>query len=437
MAKTTRALGGLVILCALGAGASAEDTAGPTTKARPTLDTEAAAAYSAKNAGRTMLVMVDGELVFERYSNGATAKTATHLFSATKGFWGPVVAAMIEDGLIESFDEPAIKTLPEWKSDPQKSRITLRHLLNLSAGLDRDLEKLQGHARETLADDLYKQAIHEPLVFRPGTRFQYGPVCYYALGEILKRKLKAKKQSPRDYLKARILDPIGVTWSKWVEDKSGNPHLPNGSYFTAREWIKYGRWLLQKGTWKGKPIVKRELFEELLKPSEQNAGHGLALWLNTPGGYGVVRARGMSSSPDDEGGAIYRDGHPDLFAAMGAGKCRMYMIPKRNMVVLRQADAGEDELDQDYDDSTFLSLLLTGKPGTPPGRGAAGAGGGIGRRIGDRLVKRFDRNSDGKVTRDELPPRMARRFEELDSDRNGSLDGEELREVLRRVRGGR
>ena len=94
-----------------------------------------AADYSARNGGRAVLVMVDGKIVFERYDNGFGPNTATHLHSATKGFWGPVIAAMIEDGLIESFDELASKTLPEWKRHPRKSRITLRHLLTLSAGL--------------------------------------------------------------------------------------------------------------------------------------------------------------------------------------------------------------------------------------------------------------------------------------------------------------
>jgi CubicO group peptidase (beta-lactamase class C family) len=71
--------------------------------------------YSAGHSGRAVRVTVDGESVFERYHNDFGPDTATHLHSATKEFWGPVIAAMIEDGLIESFDELAAKTLPEWK----------------------------------------------------------------------------------------------------------------------------------------------------------------------------------------------------------------------------------------------------------------------------------------------------------------------------------
>src|SRR5262245_29422538 len=62
-----------------------------------------AADYSAAHRGASVLVMHDGKIVFERYESGCDAATAIHLHSATKGFWGPVIAAMIEDRLITSF----------------------------------------------------------------------------------------------------------------------------------------------------------------------------------------------------------------------------------------------------------------------------------------------------------------------------------------------
>ncbi|MCU0980913.1 MAG: serine hydrolase, partial [Pirellulaceae bacterium] len=314
-----------------------------------------AADYSARHGGRAVLVMVDGETVFERYEKGFGPDTATHLHSATKGFWGPVIAAMIEDGLIESFDEPATKTLPEWKNDPRKSRITLRHLLSLNAGLVQDVVNLQGHDRPTLAPDLYQHAVGVRCVREPGAVFQYGPSCYYVLGEIMKRKLVARNQTPLDYLKQRILNPIGVQVWDWVHDKSGNPHIPNGAYLTARNWAKLGQWLLQGGQWEGKQIVRKDLLAELVKPSKTNPGHGLALWLNEPGGQGSVSIQ--VAPPSARSGFIYHDGCPDLVAALGAGKCRLYVIPSLHLVALRQGDTpGEN-----YQDNAFLRLLLTGK----------------------------------------------------------------------------
>ncbi|HUT93045.1 MAG TPA: serine hydrolase [Thermoguttaceae bacterium] len=262
---------------------------------------------------------------------------------------------MIEDGLVESFDEPACKTLTEWKDDPRKSRITERHLLNLTAGLPQDLINLQGHDRATLAPDLYKHAVGLKAVIGPGERFQYGPSCFYALGEIMKRKLATKKQTPLDYLKERILNPIGVQIADWVHDSSGNPHIPNGAHLTARDWGKFGQWLLQGGQWNGKQIVQKDLLEECFKPCQANPGYGLTFWLNQPGGVGVTPRQ--KSKSDDRGGFIYRDGCPDLAGALGAGQCRMYVIPSRKMVVVRQCAKPQDR----YQDDAFLALLLGGK----------------------------------------------------------------------------
>ena len=401
------------------AASSSETATGSSVK----MHGELAADYSARNGGRAVLVMVAGKIVFERYDNGYRPDTATHLHSATKGFWGPVIAAMIEDELITSYDELASKTLPEWKDHPRKSRITLRHLLTLSAGLVQDVVNLQGHDRPTLASDLYKHAIGVRALREPGAVFQYGPSCYYVLGEIMKRKLAARRQTPLDYLKQRILDSIGVTVGDWVHDASGNPHIPNGAHLTARNWAKYGQWLLQSGEWNGKQIVAKELLDELVKPSKANPGHGLALWLNQPGGQGAVGVASQRSEPADKAGWIYRDGCRDLFAALGAGKCRMYVVPSLKMVVVRQADNKADR----FDDNTFLSLLLTGQsPDSVPQRR-----GGSDQSV-DRILRQIDRNGDGKIGRDEAGPELRRWFDRLDRDGDGKLGAAELRPILKR-----
>ena len=303
-----------------------------------------------------------------------------------------------------------------------------------------DVTNLQGHDRATLAPDLYKHAIGVLALREPGAVFQYGPSCYYVLGEIMRRKLATRKQTPLDYLKHRILDPIGVKLGDWVHDASGNPHIPNGAHLTVRDWAKYGQWLLQEGEWNGKQIVKKDLLEELIKPSDANPGHGLALWLNRPGGQGAVGVAGQRSELGDEAGWIYRDGCPDLFAALGAGKCRMYVIPSLKLVALRQGDTSGDR----FEDNAFLSLLLTGKAPDVAGRrdmvqfktgNEAGTMPGDKRQAVELLLRQFDRNGDGKIVPDEAGPRLRESFHRLDTDRDGALGASELGQLLE-LRGG-
>jgi hypothetical protein len=69
-------------------------------------------------------------------------------------------------------------------------------------------------------------------------------------------------------------------------------------------------------------------------------------------------------------------------------------------------------------------------PGGPPGAGRRGVA------VEDlvRHVMSFDRNGDGKVTRDELPERMHYLFELGDTNRDGALDRDELTRLAEKIR---
>jgi CubicO group peptidase (beta-lactamase class C family) len=329
-----------------------------------------AAAFSEANNGTAMLVMVDGEIVFERYSSPEMSGTPHFLASATKSFWGPVAAAMIADGLISGFDELAADTLTEWRGDPRKSKITLRQILSLSSGLHNDLAAIQGEGNAT---DLYTTAVGASLDNDPGTTFTYGPVNFYVFGELVKRKLASQNLDPLEYLERRIFEPIGLEHGRWIHDRAGNPHIPNGAYLTARNWAKFGQLVLQLGQWQGRQIIPRDLMAELLEPSAANPGYGLTFWLNRPGG---VASRARRRAPDGSiGGFIYPDAAPDLAAALGAGPNCLYIIPSRAMVVVREVPAEMRPANRswaehgrivretmaNYSDAAFLAPLLGGQ----------------------------------------------------------------------------
>jgi CubicO group peptidase (beta-lactamase class C family) len=64
------------------------------------------------------------------------------------------------------------------------------------------------------------------------------------LGEFISRKLGTKYKDPLDYLTKRILDPLGIHYTEWLRDSAGNPHVPNGAHLTARDWWRFGQFLL-------------------------------------------------------------------------------------------------------------------------------------------------------------------------------------------------
>lgn len=308
-----------------------------------------AAEYSSDYRGLSVLVMKGDKIVFEQYDNGHSAETPHMLASGTKSFVGVMAVAAIEDKLLK-LDDLVSDTITEWKADARRSRITINQLLHLISGIGGGTI---GRPPE------YADAIKAESDFEPGTKFQYGPTPFQIFGEVMHRKLLPRKESPLDYLKRRILDPIGLKISFWQRGSDGNPQLPSGAFLTAREWAKFGILVKNGGKWNGKQIVPKKLLEECFVGSKANPAYGLTFWLNVAGG---------GPSDDDETGVkrlpettrirrdgIYASGPRDLVMAAGAAQQRLYIIPSLDMVVVRQGRMSR------FTDAEFLARLLDGK----------------------------------------------------------------------------
>jgi len=323
-----------------------------------------AASYAEDVGGVAVLIMQNDSLIFENYHNGADTSIVTHIFSATKAYWSMVAAAAKESGLISGYDEYVSETITEWQDvtlHPGKNLIQIKHLLSLSSGLSQDLFQLQ--EPDSGVDDLYQYTVDSlELGFVPGTRFQYGPSNYYAFGVLLQRKLSDAgiQQNPLEFLDSLLFRPIGLEYDSWKHDNAGNPFIPNGCYITPRNWMKFGKLLLNKGRWENANLVDSTLVEEMFIADGPNLGHGKFLWLNSTGGYGAFP---FQTAPDGSvGGFIYHDGYEDIVAGLGAGKNRLFIIPSLNAVVLRQTLLEDDN----FNDHIFLSHLLDGVLTTTP-----------------------------------------------------------------------
>ena len=246
-----------------------------------------AADYSRDNRGLSVVVIKGDRVVFEQYDNGHGAEVPHMLASGTKSFVGVMAVAAVEDKLLK-LDERVSDTITEWKSDARKSRVTISQLLHLISGIGGGTI---GRPPE------YADAITATADFEPGTRFQYGPTPFQIFGEVMRRKLAARNEGPLDYLKRRILDPIGLKISFWQRGRDGNPHLPSGAVLNSREWAKFGILVKNGGKWNGKKIVSEKLLDLCFVGSKVNPAYGLTFWLNAAGGKtGVDDEEGASAS---------------------------------------------------------------------------------------------------------------------------------------------
>ncbi|MES2572214.1 MAG: serine hydrolase domain-containing protein [Verrucomicrobiota bacterium] len=310
---------------------------------------QAAADYSSGRRGDAMLVIQNGREIFSQYANGSHSGEAHKIYSGTKGFW--IVAALQaeKEGILK-LDERVSETLPEWRLDPRKARVTIRELLNFTSGLDAEFS-LHGDG----VPDRNAVALRVPMMADAGRRFIYGPAALQVYGEALKRKLAPHGQDPIGYLERKVLKPLGLGSQRYKKDRRGNPLLATGFQMTATQWARMGRLILAGGA----PVVESRLLAQALRGSGANPAFGMGFWNNRAASQPGAREFDIENmlerkapQQDWQNACLCRAAPPDLVAAIGSGYQRLFVIPSLDLIVVRQGR------DARFSDGEFLRLLL-------------------------------------------------------------------------------
>ena len=172
----------------------------------------AAAKYSARHRGLSLLVIQHGRTLFEQ-----SAGTPRRIYSGTKAFWNLAALAAAQDRLLD-LDQPVADTIAQWRDDPRKARVTIRQLLDFSAGLAPAF-----YLHENDAKDRDSTAIKLPLVAEPGSAFIYGPSALQVFYEVLKNKLREAR--PPVISSVAFCAGSGSGPQRYLLDRAGNPLL--------------------------------------------------------------------------------------------------------------------------------------------------------------------------------------------------------------------
>lgn len=320
-------------------------TAAPAVEPLAAQGIEAAAAYSAAHGGHAFLVRQNGKIVHESYANGHAKKEPHRIYSGTKAFWGLTAFAAEKDGLF-SFDERVADTITEWQGDARKSKITVRQLLDFTHGL----EPMFG-LHENSFPDRTTAALKAGAVATPGKSFIYGPAAMQVFHELLARKLE-KKQTPIRYLERKVLAPLGLGSQRYLPDQHGAPLLAAGFMQTARQWSELGTWML-----------KHEEVLMKLQGSSANAAFAFGFWNNRAAASRSGREVDAESMLDKKwhqqswrNACLCRSAPADLIACIGSYGQRLYIVPSRNLVIVRLAK------DSKPNDAEMLKLLFSKGP---------------------------------------------------------------------------
>jgi CubicO group peptidase (beta-lactamase class C family) len=201
-----------------------------------------------------------------------------YIGSLTKQFTSTLILILWEEGVLD-IHERIGKYIPEYSSSEYED-ITIYHLLTHRAGLSNytaipEFDKARIYSREE-----FLNFSKRPLLFEPGSSWQYSNTGYYLLGLIAERSTESSYAS---LLKDQIFKPLGMHDSgfdtSWIEEDRAYGHwltidgiqpMPDyslgtlfssgGVYSTAEDLYKWDQSLYNS------EILSDSLKEILFKP---------------------------------------------------------------------------------------------------------------------------------------------------------------------------
>ena len=329
------------------AGAAASLSPGALARAR---------GYAEQANSSAFLVLKDGKLEEEAYFGDFDRDTPIVSKSMAKPVTALLVGRALEQGHIASLDQPVADFIIEWRGDPGRSKILVRHLLDMRTGLlpqdfspdpDDILNRAYLHPRH---DEVI---IHDyPMTHQPGTRYEYSNANSELVAVVIERATGVRYA---DYLSRELLAPIGAAGgSVWVNRQGGRAHSGCCLLLPAQSWVRMAMLLLDDGVWEGRRLLPEGYVAQMRRGTEHNPYYGLGVWV--AGDY--IERRGFAHPDNDIGKVLHSEPYldRDLFLFDGNSNQVVTMIPSLDMIILRTGD--NPPRDREWDNAFVPNLLI-------------------------------------------------------------------------------
>ncbi len=286
---------------------------------------------------RTALILYKGHLIAERYADGFTADTPVLGWSMTKSVLATCYGTLEHQKRLAT-DWPA--PIAEWKDD-ERQNITLNHLLRMQSGLEweEDYTKISDVTRMLfLESDMTAPLKKKPAIAAPTEIWNYSSGTTNLLSGILRQQFRSH-QEYLDYPYAAFIDKIGMYSMVLEADLSGNFVGSSYSWASTRDWARFGQLYLNRGNWNGEQLFDGSWVDYITEPTQHSEGrYGAHFWLNVEG--------------------YYPDVPKDLFSCNGYQGQHVFIIPSKDLVIVRTGLAEEPE----FDVNNFLSTIVKSVP---------------------------------------------------------------------------
>ncbi len=292
----------------------------------------------------SLLIVQGGLIIHERYAPGVGMTTRTRTWSTAKSIAGTLVGMMVDEGRM-ALDEPlGVTWLPAASSadDDPRTAIALRHVLNMSSGLDtvdnggREYATGSGLAYWAGASSV-RGARQRALIRKPGTNWDYENYDTLLAVHAMKRVI-GNDQAYLEFPRRRLLDRIGMRNTLIGVDRFGDFILSSQVYTNARDLARFGLLYLQNGTWNGERLISESWIDFVRTPAPATAARG-----NAYGGQWWLVPDGRTDVPKD------------AYSTSGNRGQYVLVVPSHDLVIVRR---GLDFGGQGFDRWNLLREVL-------------------------------------------------------------------------------
>lgn len=219
------------------------------------------------HGGLALVLVKNGEIIYERGFSGFTCDTVVPIASATKWLSGAIIMVLVDEGVL-SLDDRTADYLDSYTG--LHGEMTVRQLFSHTSGLPGHssstgipgADDILGNKQITLTESVDMIA-EVDLLAAPGTQFYYGGLSMQVAGRIAEI---ASGKEWCELFEEKIADPLGMTETDYNGlGKTNNPRIAGSIQTSAHQYAKFLEMLLAGGSYNGKQILSQHAVDEMLK----------------------------------------------------------------------------------------------------------------------------------------------------------------------------
>jgi CubicO group peptidase (beta-lactamase class C family) len=258
--------------------------------------------WIAERAVTALVVLKDGVLRHESYHLDTTATDRRISWSVAKSYLSALMGIVLEEGAIDSLDDPVTKYVPALEGTAYDGASVL-NVLQMASGVtfnedyldfNSDINRMGRVLALGQSMDGFTTGLSETFI-KPGQQWQYVSIDTHVIGMIIRG---ATGRSIPDLMQEKLIAPMGLEADPlYVTDGFGTAFVLGGLNLPTRDYARFGQMFLQMGEWNGQQIVPIDWVAASTEPSAPTATgaeqYGLQWWMAPDAPEGEFYARGI------------------------------------------------------------------------------------------------------------------------------------------------